>query len=787
MGRQRGRAIDSRFLGAYQDWQDWARRYVRTLGAARFASSIVSDTCSRCELLIEERDGQGDWGETNEGRLTGVMDAYRNEHLGQGPKDLVRAHSHHYQVAGEMVQVTVDGDAGIDYRIYSIRACDFNKPKHGDVTIRDVPNGTVRAGTAYIVPASQVVRFWMPDEEWPGLATSPMAAGMEDLHRYAAIVRYMRREAESKLALGKKLMWTPGEAHDDKRAPDDRLSRVQRDYLDMAKIGLDDDSDIRAAVPPELHWKKEWGPPQMVDLTTPFDKDLLAGGQAALEDFARGINLPSSVVTSGGSANQNHWNEWLIDERFFDSGIAWVMNAITHRDVTRTFLWPLLRMVGLPRDRFRVGYDPTPVIIRPDRSQKAIELNKAGLLADFPTLEANGFDPEEAMQEKDLNRLLQVLSAGRVQPGGGPPEQITVREQIDTGPGGTPVDPSSVDKAPPTRPVAPKDLTQPMASSITASAARRQNLTDRVRIANRVLKRVQKIRRDTAAKLHARAQQAYSDAVDQAARTAANKVRHRRDQRKISADLARRALDALQAGRDAGPLLAAVGMTEGELLDSRFQGFQADAAALLRRANEQQQQAIADAGLSDRLYAGDDQSADAGGAFLAAGALALARSRLTTGDAVTPTLGEISGTIPASLAVDAVGIGSGERRAIFGETPDDRPTTADGEGSLIDALSSDLAGEGDQLALQIEYTWVYGANGEPDRPYEPHVENDGEVSTDPENEWLAVDDFTDFDYLWPQDHDGCSCAVDQQFVEPDTGGGEAGVGYGGMPEGQPGE
>ncbi len=440
-----------RFEAEHGDWQHWARRYARTLGFVRFALSLTADACSRCILRVEERDAHGDWDETKEPRLQRVFDAYRNPL--QDAVELVRGHAWHYGTVGEMVQVFEDAldGSGVDWSIYSVAACEW---KRDHVVIRDVPGGSVRDGTARIVARSHVRRFWNPDEEWRGLATSPMSAGIDDLHRYVTLAKAVTRIAGSRLVMNG-LLWTPSEAHERNRFGDDPAggdnlpgSQLERQFYRLAKETIDDDDGgVAAAAPFMVHWDKEGGPPEMVEIGRDLDPELLTHMDAALMSWARSQPIPNDIIVGGGTASEsNHWSAWLSDERAFTNAFGPLMDRITHRDLTATFLPPVLALFRLPRDRFRVGYDPSPVIVRPDKSDLAVRLWLAGLLQGETVLESAGFDPDRMMGPEELARVLEVLSSGAST------ETATSLESVTR----APVGPANVVKAPPQAPTQPR-------------------------------------------------------------------------------------------------------------------------------------------------------------------------------------------------------------------------------------------------------------------------------------------------------------------------------------------
>lgn len=751
-----------KYLDRYQDWQTFARRYARSIGLARFAAGITADTCSRTILLVEERDPNGDWNETQDARLRGSMtfDSYRSETADAA--ELVRAQAWHYQVAGEMAQVVSDGQSGVDWGIYSLDTVNFDRPKKGLATIKLVPGGSVRDGTAFIVPRENVHRFWLPDEEYPALATSPMAASISDLHKLWAIGRVIQRTLDSRIAMDG-VWWTPSEAHRDaargvsqaRGGPDNAASQLDRDFVEISRRRFEDvDGDDVSSIAPfpmNTPGANNMPEPKWIKVGDALNKDLLEFEAASRMNFARGINLPGSLAAAGGPGDANHWTEWLVDRRFFDSVVAPVMNRITHLDMTRTYLVPVLRMFRLDPNRYRVGYDPGPVIVEGDKSDLAIKLNAQGILSNEATLEACNFDPNQIMGPQELARLLEILARGReytvANSSGGPLKVSTPPPTSPQGlPSGTPVGPPS-GGPPAAGRVAAADSAIESTPTVDVSARA---------TADRVLLRLAQSRRDAGRALRATAEHALEEAL----RRAGVKVQVRaRNRKPLTASARAEIVDAVDAERPLAPLMAAVGLQESEVLGGAFATYQAQAARELRKSVAAQREAIRAAGLDpDDVIDDSGQDVEAAAAYLSAGLLAIARQRLTTGPLDLEGPGEVSGAVPASMMGRALSIAIGRAGMVHGATPDNLPTThSTGRPDVERLVVDQLVGSG----TPVEYEWVHGFYGEPNSPFDPHVDLDGYTTTDTETDpALAIDERGDWlgvDYYRPGDHGGDSC------------------------------
>lgn len=749
---KRGSGFSSKYLSGYNEWQDWARRYSRTLGAVRFSNAIIADTCKRCDLRVEERDAGGDWVPVEDGEFAGIFDHYRNDLLRQDASELVRAHAWHYQIAGELCQVTIDGRRGPEFLIVSARSIEFDRPRKGMATVKFTPSGDVKDETAIVVDRQAIIRFWIPDEEFLAYATSPMAASIDDLHRLWALNRNTKRTADSRL-IQNGGFWTPAEAHEDDGATEDDepgageakpRSALETAFYAAATRAIGDDDDILAVAPYMFWWSHEYGAgtnENVIDFGRDLDPNGLSYKTDALSDYGRGVNLPASLVVGGGPGDANHWTEWLVDKKFFDNAAAPTMDRVTHEDLTASFLVPYCVLNGIEIERrfLRVGYDATPVLVEPDQSDDARALYMIGLLNEDATLRAHNFDPQtDRMRDPaERERLLEILAKGQ-----------------DASPFGVrsgPADRSTTDETPPT---------SPEALPISASAEGETLAVEAPSRARRLLERLAAIRRDVGRELLAGAEVALASAL----RHAGVKIQTRARSRKTAVETRAALASAVAARAPLGPFFAAVGITELEALDGQFDAFEGQAARVLARGRARQERAVRQAGLDpDQYFAGAEANEEQASGFLGASLTALAVRRLADGPAPIPARGEVRGDVPAGIVKSAISVAQGEATATLGETADAIPDVA----LIPDATSLEAAifGDVEEAEPPIEYAWEHGFYGDPTRPFEPHEDLGAAGFTTtapgpPYSEDVDPDLFGDSpfgDHFAPGDHDGCTC------------------------------
>lgn len=776
------RGTDAKFNASYMDWQGWARRYARTVSAAAFQALVVSDLCARCDQRIELRDQPGgQWLPSDDPRLAGLMDEYANPL--QTSNDLIRLHGWHYQVAGEMLQTQRDGDGGVEYGLFSVQTAEWDKPDEGLVTIKLVPDGKVaepgKVGphdSAFELPRDHVVRFWLPDQEWQAYATSPMAAVIDDLHRYRALSKYALKVADAAIAMVG-LMWFPGEAFTEQiGVAEDDLGEAAADagipkyaleelYYEVARIRHSDSDDIMSVVPPLFHWDKEAGPPEHISTGPGLDPSGIDHRKEALEDFARGTNLPVTTVLGGGVGDANHWSEWLASRQVFDSAVSPVMDRITHQDLTRSFLWPRARMGGWAPEQLRlirVGYDPDPVIIKDDNSTNAYKLLLAGGLKFKTAREAMGYEDSDAMTDPDERAwLLEVLAHGRL------------ASQPATTPGTGAVTADTVTQGP------PSPDGSPLAVAAAAAAEPLPFDPAQAEVGRLALRRLTSLRKQLGTKLLADARLVYDDALRQAGGRAVTKARN---SRRAGTQKQQQLAAAVAAGEPIRSLLATVGVKEDDLLRNVLDTFKQHAATEMSLYRDRVEEVFSQLGITD-VALPTAQLADSAVNYLATGLQAMVRARLLDGVQAAVQAAGV-GMVPtrrmppsggfdlpglpdpaelsraaARLVRNALDIHEGRTDWQFPATPDHMPhiVAVDDRPQVEEQLT---------VALDIQpiWTWAHGFYGEPGTVLDGHDLLDGFTTNDPSSADNAGDPdlgnsepWPQYDYYFPADHDGCTC------------------------------
>lgn len=394
--------------------------YARKNGLARFAVSIVADTGSRVLLMPEEFNPKtGEWERSDDEFANQVIMMLRGKYTDQ--QQTIWYHLYHRRVTGERYQVRELDPATmtVTHSVYGPLAVE--RLKDSTYLIKDRQNDKGRR-----VGAQDVRRMWWADPDWPLQPWSPLWAGLSDLERFHLLGRVISRTASSAL-LARGVFWVPKEGlgrmvtHRGKQRRE-----LQAGYYDAAndKLHADDDS-VAAIVPYMMFYGNDFKSPELIKFDVPFDGNLLPMRAEALESFARAADLPSALLINGGTGGgqaegggrMNHITDLLVDRRYFDHTVAPQVDAVMHADLTEHYFRPALRngaafgAFAKNPEMFRIGYDPSPVIIPADKSQTALIAFRSGLLSMDSALRALGFKPEDAPTPEELTKIIELMQS----------------------------------------------------------------------------------------------------------------------------------------------------------------------------------------------------------------------------------------------------------------------------------------------------------------------------------------------------------------------------------------
>lgn len=263
-----------------------------------------------------------------------------------------------------------------------------------------------------------MVRVWRPHPARYWEADSPTRACLPILRELIGLTRHISAQIDSRLA-GAGILVVPSSAS----------AALASDAADSSAYGAPDpfvaalmDSMLRpienrddaSAVVPLVVTVPDEAADKMSHLT--FSTALDSGARDLRDEAIRRLALaqdaPPELLL--GSGAMNHWGAWLTREDTVTTHIEPVLALICDA-LTSQYLRPVLLSAGLGEAEVRtlsVGYDVSALVARPNRSEEALNLHRAGAVSDEALREASGFDDSDAkpLDERALMQALAMVS-----------------------------------------------------------------------------------------------------------------------------------------------------------------------------------------------------------------------------------------------------------------------------------------------------------------------------------------------------------------------------------------
>lgn len=270
------------------------------------------------------------------------------------------------------------------------------------------------------VSANEVymVRVWRPHPARYWEADSPTRACLPILRELIGLTRHISAQIDSRLA-GAGILVVPSsasaalasDAADSNAygAPDPFVAAL----MDSMLRPIENRDDASAVVPLVVTVPDE-AADKMSHLT--FSSALDSGARDLRDEAIRRLALaqdaPPELLL--GSGAMNHWGAWLTREDTVTTHIEPVLALICDA-LTSQYLRPVLLSAGLSEEEVRtlsVGYDVSALVARPNRSEEALNLHRAGAVSDEALREASGFDDSDAkpLDERALMQALAMVS-----------------------------------------------------------------------------------------------------------------------------------------------------------------------------------------------------------------------------------------------------------------------------------------------------------------------------------------------------------------------------------------
>jgi 2'-5' RNA ligase len=393
-----------------QGWQSDAWNYYDSIGEVRYATNYLANCFARMRLYPAAYPTGGE--DDNpvplqdiEGVPPEVLDVCKKAQrdLGNGRlaiAALLHSYSTNMTVAGECFLLGEQDEEGGSDR-WTIRSIEELIVEDEKYKLRELPSSP-QGSAAYqeLDPETTTVsRIWLPHPKFRKIAISQYRAILDDMESLMIWRRMLRAEGRSRLA-SRGILAMPLEM-EMKTPENDSQDPETMDFLgeltEAMMEGLAEEGTAAAVAPimlqgPAEHLDKI----RLIEFATKFTEHSREFREELVEVIATGLDLPKEVIT--GKADLNHWSAWQVDDDTFRAHVE--PHVITGCDsLTAGYLRPYLEGEGVdPAWVHRViwWYDPTELVVHPDRSKDAMELFKEMAISAEALRRETGFSENDA-------------------------------------------------------------------------------------------------------------------------------------------------------------------------------------------------------------------------------------------------------------------------------------------------------------------------------------------------------------------------------------------------------
>lgn len=380
-----------------ETWQRELWRFYDIIPELRFAASWIGSACSKVDIFVAEVDKLG----RVQGRAEKPNVAALSDTLLGGPAAKAEA------IRMAAINLTVAGEC---YILGRPREKPDEKDKWfilSSSEIRRVKGGMVFWGDKKYyeeivdLTKSMVTRVWTPHPQRIWCADSPARACQAILRELEQLTKFVFAQIDSRLA-GAGMLIIPNNldfpAQDGVATAGESLmmrlatamaASLKGDGTAMALVPL-----IVEAAPEDIERSFK-----LITFASELSKQAVELRDEAIRRLSLGLDIAPEILT--GQGDMNHWSSWFVDEATVKLHVEPLMNRLCDA-LTDAYLKPALKIMGLDPQRYVYSFDTSPLTIRPQRLQDALNLFEKGAIGYEALRVAGYFKESDAPSPEDL-------------------------------------------------------------------------------------------------------------------------------------------------------------------------------------------------------------------------------------------------------------------------------------------------------------------------------------------------------------------------------------------------
>lgn len=383
--------------GGSARWQSRAWDMYDTVPEVRFAASWIANAMSGARLFAGYRDDDG----TVQPAPDDHPAAEAVARIGGGPDGqsaMLADFGRYLVVPGEGWIVVLPADTPDGEEEWRVLSTDEVTPKMGKLValidgeeVEIPPHDPDRTDG----DAPVAIRVWEPHPRRHMEADSPVRSSLALLEELQLLNAAVTAIARSRLTGRGVLLIPKGARFPTAPGQSDAEDDLIEVFMEVAETAIREPESAAATVPIVLEVPAEAiGDVKLLTFESDFDDLAIRLREEAIRRFATGLDVPAEILL--GMDALNHWGVWQLSQEAIRLGVVPRLATVAHAFTTQ-WLRPLLEDQGVPdANRWLVWYDTSPLRVRSNRAQTALEVYDRGAISDVALRRETGFDEADA-------------------------------------------------------------------------------------------------------------------------------------------------------------------------------------------------------------------------------------------------------------------------------------------------------------------------------------------------------------------------------------------------------
>jgi hypothetical protein len=251
-----------------------------------------------------------------------------------------------------------------------------------------------------------ITRVWTPHPNRVWSADSPSRSCQSVLRELEQLTKYIFSQIDSRL-IGAGILIIPNNLD----LPQEENTTNNAESL-MVRLATAGAASLRGegsalGVLPHIVESDNADGWKLLSFESELSKQAMDLRKEAVERLGVGMDMPPEVLS--GSGAENHWNGYLIEGQGIKVHIEPLMNRICDA-LTKAYLIPALKLMGEDPSRFTYDFDTSPLIIRPQRVQDALNMYEKNLLSGEAVRDTAYFKESQAPSpDESTKRFIQEI------------------------------------------------------------------------------------------------------------------------------------------------------------------------------------------------------------------------------------------------------------------------------------------------------------------------------------------------------------------------------------------